>query len=181
MYIFNNIKASFKSKSDNVCIRYEDGKFTKEDGIYWAEFKFEIPDQTIIEIVAQFDCGDCWCWYNLGGDGECSDTTAEHFFNRDDTEFVEWLEFLLGESYPDREITIGDMADYIRENWDDFNLNKSVIESITKLCPEKSNDWATVLAFHCREGIESYGDFEVNLQIYQGLSKGQTLELAHVL
>jgi len=182
-----NLSYNYTNESDLTGIRLEDGEFRYiEEPIYWSEIELTIGDKTV-NLSAQYDCGDSWCWYNLGGDGEGSSYTLEHFFpeiNQDSREFdnlVEKLDDILEETRPkSREITTEMKAEYLKEYCDEEEPFFKKADAIQKIAPEKGYYWALVLAYYIRNGIQSVGDFECNLQIYSGLSKTQTQAITEI-
>jgi len=182
-----NFSYNYTNESDLTEITLEDGEFRYiEEPIYWSEIELTIGDKTV-NISAQFDCGDSWCWYNLGGDGEDSEHTLEHFFpeiKTDSSEFdklVEKLDDILEETRPkNREITTEMKAEYLEEYCDEEEPFFKKADAIQKIAPEKGYDWALVLAYYIRDGIQSVGDFECYLQINSGLSKEQTLAITEI-
>jgi hypothetical protein len=174
---------SFTSDSDLTAIEYDSDaeKFVrKECPIYWAVYTIT-RGETTAQVPAQFDCGDSWCWYFGGGDGDSSEEVAEHFFNTDDPEFIKFLDEILRESEPDTEITLEEKAEYIRDYMlDDDDRLQALADAVLEICPEKGSDWALVQALYYRDGINDVGSFECHLQITAGLEKNQTLQLAQL-
>jgi hypothetical protein len=179
-------KISNESDNNNLVLD-DDGNIVRNpQAIFWAEIEISVNDNKI-NIAAQYDCGNSWCYYNLGGDGESIETTYDHFFESlvsesEREEFETLLEQILEEAEPDLSITEYEIAEFINENFDeDEHEFFSVVDTIHEIVPEKSRNWATIIAFKCVGKITSYGDFECNMQIAYGLTKAQTVELCHIL
>lgn len=167
---------SFENFQENDAITIEEGEFVYEnEPFYYAQYEING-----ISLTAQFDCDDNWSWYNLGGDGDSSEETAKHYFNREDQKFIDFLDGILVESKPDRDITTTQKADYLREYYKNNKNLFDLADKVKKIVTEKSDDFALVLAFYCRNGLEDSGSFECNMQISAGLSKEQTLALTEL-
>ena len=77
--------------------------------ICYSIITFQLNNQ-LVELSAQYDCGENWCYYNGGGDGESIEQTADCYFkkllqndkdNLGYNNILKVLELALKESEPD--------------------------------------------------------------------------------
>ena len=170
-------EAFYSSEGEFHPVILKDGEFVyKECPILWAEFEISFAGGGV-QLVAQFDCSDVWCWYNSGGDGESSEYTALTYLKSEEPALIEWLDDLLKESTPDNMISLTDKAECLRADASLYKTIESNAKAINEIVPERCESWALVLAYYIRDGIADIGAYECQLQINYDLSKDQTLAI----
>lgn len=180
-----------ENESDNTAITFnkETGEFEYEESpIFWAIHHFKINDVKV-EITSQYDCGDNWCFYWSGGDGDSVEQTFEHYIQPhllDDTSddeinsIIDAMTESLENSEPITSISIAECANWIRENIDEDESDIfQKAKQIQDVCG-KHKDFCLYLAFVMQDKNYS-GDFEIGLQIQHEMTKAQTVTICNIL